>query len=572
MVTTLLTGGAVFAVASEQKEPEGITSSIVTENKEGRGFAGSYLSGRFAKDNGDIASAIYYLTKVHAEKPENLDVARQLQGMLLLEGRTEEAAALAEDIHALDKKDALSNLLLSLKAIKNKETQKALELLESSSELGRVQLWEPLITSWLDVENKQLHKALTIGQLNIDASRILPLINYHLALINNRAGFKDEAAENFLKAVEDPTDPPERIMGQLLTFYDDNNKPAKLAEAVKQYQDSHPGQYEKLPLITSMHDGVGEILYTMGGIMLSAGMSNDSAIYQQLALYIKPDFPEASLTLADSYSDLRQYKKANRYYSRIKVKSPYYKKAQLHIAINHERGGELEDALRILDTLDRHYPQDLEAMVTKGDLLRIHSKFKEAVDAYSVAINRATEMKSMYWPVYFARGSCLERLGRWDEAEKDLQQALELKPDQPDVLNYLAYGWLERNMNMAQAREMIQKAFKARPDDAEIVDSMGWSLYLQGDYSKAARYLEKAVELLPSDPTVNDHLGDAYWRIGRKTEARFQWERSLTFSPDEGLFKRLNQKIKDGLPDVQSNAANVTASQQAVKPTTSSIH
>ncbi len=138
------------------------------------------------------------------------------------------------------------------------------------------------------------------------------------------------------------------------------------------------------------------------------------------------------------------------------------------------------------------------------------------------------------WPVLFARGACLERLGKWALAEKDLRRALELKPDQPDVLNYLGYGWMERRLNLADARAMIEKAVKARPDDAEIVDSMGWALYLQGDFQHATEYLEKAVELLPGDATVNDHLGDVYWRLGHKTEARYQWERSLSFSPDSG--------------------------------------
>jgi tetratricopeptide (TPR) repeat protein len=567
LVSTFLATTSITAHAAEASRQANAAATVGEE--ESPGFAGSYLSGRFAKDNGDVGSAIYYLKRVHAEKPANLDIARQLQGLLLLKGETEDATVLAADIHKIDRKDALSNLLLALKAIRQNESQKALELLETSSETGRVQLWEPLITAWLDVENKQLDKALTISQLNLDAGRIMPLVNYHLALINSEADFKHEAAENFKKAIDNPKDPPDRIMGQMLTFYEKNGKPELLRPLVEAYRESHPDKKEGVPLIVNMRDGVAEILYTMGGIMLSAGMSNDAAIYQQLALYIKPEFPEAALTLADSYSDLRQFDRANQYYEMIAPDSAYYKKAQLHVAINYERIGELDKAIAILDSLNSKYPNSIEALVTKADFLRIHSRFEEAVKVYTLALNQAGEIKNAYWPVYFARGSCYERLGRWNDAEADLQQALELKPDQPDVLNYLAYGWLERNQNMTQARDMIETAFKARPDDAEIVDSMGWALYLNGEYASAARYLEKAVELLPGDPTVNDHLGDVYWRIGRKTEARFQWERSLTFSPDEKLFKRLNQKLKEGLPD-NHKTTSVSANQPRT-PATSSI-
>jgi tetratricopeptide (TPR) repeat protein len=561
----------VPASYSHAAEPEGedVVNQLLSES-ESEGFAGSYLSGQFAKDSGDITSAIYYLRRVHQEKPNNLDIARQLHGMLLLEGDTEEAVVLANHIHKLDKKDALSNLILALKSIKNKEPQKALELLEASSDAGRVQLWEPLITAWLDVENERLDKALMINQLNIDATRIMPLVNYHLALINSEAGFKNEAADNFKQAIENPKDPPDRIMSQLLTFYDKTDKPEVLTALVESYRQAHPDRKEGAPQIVTTRDGVGEILYTMGGIMLSAGMSNDAAIYQQLALYIKPEFPEAALTLADAYSELQQYDKANTYYAKIDRKSIYYKKAQLHIAINEERSDRLDEALTKLDELDKRFPADMEAMVTKGDLLRIHSRFDEAVASYTVAIDRIVEPKSMYWPVFFARGSCYERLNRWHDAENDLKKALELKPDQPDVLNYLAYGWLERGQNQQEARGMIQRAFKARPDDAEIVDSMGWSLYLEGDYANATRYLEKAVELLPNDPTVNDHLGDVYWRVGRKTEARFQWERSLSFSPDDKLLVKLHQKLKEGLVETEKTTS-VSANQRPVEPLPSAI-
>jgi Flp pilus assembly protein TadD len=163
-------------------------------------------------------------------------------------------------------------------------------------------------------------------------------------------------------------------------------------------------------------------------------------------------------------------------------------------------------------------------------------------------MGRVPELNVTYWPVLFARASCYERLGKWHDAEQDLQQALKLSPNQPDILNYLGYGWLEHGVHLAEARTMIETAFKASPNNAEIADSMGWSLYLQGHYEKAAEFIEKAVELLPGDPTVNDHLGDVYWRLGRKTEARYQWQRSLSFAPEQPLTNNLQRKIKDGLP------------------------
>lgn len=557
LVLTLLALASCLPPAqAENKQPE---KASITAKK--TNFAGSYLSGQYAKDRGDIGAAVYYLQRVYKENPDDIAIARQLQGMLLLQGKIDEAVALAADIKRSGKKDVLSNLLLALKGVKHGKGEDAQLALNNTSELGKVQLWEPLITAWINLENGKIDKPLKAEELKIDVGRIVPLVNYHLALINSEAGFTEEAAMNFAKAIENPKDPPERVMAQLLTFYEAHNKPAALKSVVDDFFAANPERAEiSQPMVSGMTGGVAEVLYTMGGIMLGAGMSNDAAIYQQLALYIKPDFEESTLILADAYSDLQQHELANIAYNKIEPQSQYYKRAQMRVAINYERSSNLDKALAVLDTLNKRYPDDLEIMVTKGDLLRIHSKFDEAIDAYTMAISGIKELKTSYWPVLFARGSCYERVGKWELAEVDLKKALELKPDQPDVLNYLGYGWLERGMYREQARAMIEKAFKARPDDAEIVDSMGWALYLEGDYASATPYLEKAVELLPGDPTVNDHLGDVYWRVGRKTEARFQWERSLTFSPDEDLSKRLQQKLKEGLPEIDERSATTSVS------------
>jgi Flp pilus assembly protein TadD len=202
-------------------------------------------------------------------------------------------------------------------------------------------------------------------------------------------------------------------------------------------------------------------------------------------------------------------------------------------------------------------PDSIDAWVTKGDLLRIHGHFADAVVAYSEPLKRLPELGDDAWAILFARASCLDRLGKWPEAEKDLQQALVLKPDQPDVLNYLGFTRLEHGESLQEAGVMIAKAVKARPNDAQIVDSMGWVLYLQGAYQEATQYLEKAVELLPGDPEVNDHLGDVYWRLGRKTEARFQWERSLSFSPQDKLSNSIHKKLKEGLPPPNTMADSI---------------
>jgi Flp pilus assembly protein TadD len=132
---------------------------------------------------------------------------------------------------------------------------------------------------------------------------------------------------------------------------------------------------------------------------------------------------------------------------------------------------------------------------------------------------------------------------------KDFQKALELNPDQPQVLNYLGYSWVDQGVNLEAGMEMIKKAVELRPKDGYIVDSLGWAYYRLGRFDEAVKHLERAIELRPEDPTINDHLGDAYWKVGRELEARFQWSHARDLKPEPEDLVKIEAKLKDGLAD-----------------------
>jgi Flp pilus assembly protein TadD len=151
------------------------------------------------------------------------------------------------------------------------------------------------------------------------------------------------------------------------------------------------------------------------------------------------------------------------------------------------------------------------------------------------------------WRLYFGRAVSLEKLGRWPEAEADLQSALKLRPDEPELLNYLGYSWIDRGVNLKQALAMVEKAVGANPRSGAMVDSLGWAYFKLGRYKDAVDKLEQAVELDAGDPEVNDHLGDAYWKVGRKDEALFQWRRVLTLNPDGKIKASVQAKLASPL-------------------------
>ena len=151
---------------------------------------------------------------------------------------------------------------------------------------------------------------------------------------------------------------------------------------------------------------------------------------------------------------------------------------------------------------------------------------------------------------YFARAISHERQKRWPLAEADFRKALELNPGQPQVLNYLGYSFLEMGINLDEAIEMIQEAVTARPDSGYIVDSLGWRQYRMSQYDEAVINLERAAALMALDPVVNDHLGDAFWAVGRRIEAEFEWKRALSLEPEEKDASRIRRKLEVGLDTV----------------------
>jgi Flp pilus assembly protein TadD len=183
-------------------------------------------------------------------------------------------------------------------------------------------------------------------------------------------------------------------------------------------------------------------------------------------------------------------------------------------------------------------------------MLRFDRRWEEAVVEYGRAIDRLRTVTEADWQLLYSRGIALERSKKWVQAEADFLRALELQPDEALILNYLGYSWVERGENLDRARGMIEKAVDLRPRDGYIVDSLGWVLFQLGDFDEAVRQLERAVSLRPADPVINEHLGDAYWRVGRRLEAKFQWQRALIFEPDEELIPVIEKKLTDGLDDI----------------------
>ena len=189
----------------------------------------------------------------------------------------------------------------------------------------------------------------------------------------------------------------------------------------------------------------------------------------------------------------------------------------------------------------------LQVLDALGSIQRSRKLYADSTETYTRAIALIAKVDRRHWPYFYARGTSFERLKNWSAAEADLVKALELAPDQPLVLNYLGYSWIDQGLNLDKGMALIEKAVALKPDDGYIVDSLGWAHFKLGNYKEAVRYLERAVELKPDDPILNDHLGDALWRAGREREARFQWDQALSLNPEPEDLEKIRKKLSVGL-------------------------
>ena len=275
-------------------------------------------------------------------------------------------------------------------------------------------------------------------------------------------------------------------------------------------------------------------------------------LYARIATYLKPDFPVAQLLMGDILDNGHQYNDSITLYESVKADSSYSWLARLKMADSLKNVDRLDEAKALLEVMAKERPKEIEPLIRLGSYLRVREEYAGAVNAYNRAFERVDADSPSHWTLYYYRGICLERMKRWSEAEKDFLKALELNPDQPYVLNYLGYSWVDQGVNLNRARAMIERAVEQRRDDGYIVDSMGWVLYRLGDYEDAVQHLERAVELRPLDPIISDHLGDAYWRVGRKHEARFQWRRALSLKPEQEEVVKIEAKIERGLGEPEN--------------------
>lgn len=530
-----------------------VSTPVVAE-----GVAGNYLAARHASIFSDYSEAAMYYTRLLAADPSNPGLLENAVMSYVALGKIETALPIVRQMQNKGIDAQIASMVLVADQFKREAFDEVLADLGAGGTVGP--LVDGLVRAWAQLGLGHMSEALDAFDAVAASPGLEAFGAYHKALALAVVG-DFEGADKIFSGKENVVLQATRrgviAHAEVLSQLERNPAAIELMDAA--FGDAaDPGVEalrarleagDMLPFasVRSATEGAAEVFYGVAGAVSSEASEGYTLLYSRISEYLRADNIDAILLSAGLLEAMERYDLATETYNKVPRDSDAFHAAELGRAEALRKSGKVEASVEVLNQLAKAYPDLPVIQITLGDTLRGLERYADAVTAYDRAIEILGEPQPSQWFVYYTRGIAYERTKRWAKAETDLRMALTLNPDQPQVLNYLGYSFVEQGTNLDEALGMIERAVAARPDDGYITDSLGWVLFRLGRYQDAVSPMERAAELMPVDPVVNDHLGDVYWAVGRSLEAQFQWRRALSFDPEEKDATRIRRKLEVGL-------------------------
>lgn len=524
---------------------------------------GNYLASQHAQRQKDWERASDYLARVLEQDTENLDLQKHAMVVAMGAGQVGRAISLGREVYKKDSENLLAALFSALHYFEAENYLAARDVLNSLEDDNVAFFIVPVLNLWIDAAE---------GKFDLTGLEENPFYAYHVMQVGHYINRGADAALFALDTL-DSVDPDIRDLpkiADLLAVLGQKESALNLYQFLQQKGLQSKENKEKISLLqqekvdkdqirslvtidlaANPKNGIALIFQDMAEILFREKSDDSAVIFAQMALYLDRSLERSSMIIGGVLARHQQYAQAIDYFKKIKPDQPTYKTAQRNIADLYVEQENQQQAIDVLQDLYDRY-EDIDYQIQIGDIYRYKEDYKNSVVAYDRALKQWDDgnVPEEYWYVLYSRGMSYERLKEFEKSEDDLLKALEHKPNHPYLLNYLAYSWADQGKNLEKSLDMLRQASGLLPEDGYIADSLGWVYYRLQDFDKAVPHLERAVELLPYDMTVNDHLGDAYWRVGRKMEARFQWQRAVNYSEEnsgESSKEVIRQKLAKGL-------------------------
>ncbi len=511
------------------------------------GVFGDFLDGQFAMAQVDPAEAATWFLRALAADPTSPELTQQAFLACVLSGR-QEAVQLARQLPD----NQAAQLLLGDTEARAGNWAAAEQRFRALPRQGLTQLLQPLLVAWSQAGAGHTEAAIATLRPLIDGQRFRGVYALHAAMILDLAGDTAAAGRNYRLAQGEFPGLDLRLAQILASWEVRDGHQAEAMHLLGQVAQATPYLAIALPglvgdlhrrVVTRATDGIAEAYLALAGALRQQDAGDFAMLLLRFALDLRPDFTAARLMAAEILTGENHPDFALQMLIPVADSDPLGAPVRLQRATLEDRLGRTDQALHDLARLSQDYPDSPLPDAQIGDIQRLRQHFPEAVAAYDQAIARLKSPEQAGWLLYYSRGIAHDRMHEWPKAQADFEHALALAPDQPAVLNYLGYSWADADKHLPEAKQMIDKAIRQRPNDGAIIDSLGWVLLREGDINAAVATLERAVELEPQDATINGHLGDAYWAAGRRLEATYQWRRALTLNPEPGDAAKLEAKL-----------------------------
>lgn len=596
LIIRLLSSAAISAsialaglTAAKAEENPAAAAEVETFNPQAvDSFSGAFLAARTADVDKDYATAIPLYKIALQYDPTNTEVKERLMITLLLSGDFSEGVKLAETLKDDAAVERITTVVRGMDAIRKREYRTAEKVLVYSGPNDLDRMMNGLLLAWAKFGDGKTKEALA-SISDMDGPDWFAIFqNYHAGAIAAAAGDKDTARKRLNDAILDRNGgsaAPDTFMRSVMALArlearDGNKQKALDAISVgenlvsgyaplKALRDSIERGEKQEQQVRTAAQGAAAVLFSIGGALNREGAEDIVSLYLQISRALDGESADTLVLLGGLAENQEKPEIAIEFYRQVPENSPMRRISELQLGLQLADLGKVDEAKSHLQALITADPKDMRSYLAYGSVLSDAKEYKEMGEVYDRAVDQMGNVPNRsQWTIYFQRGIAYERQKKWDLAEPNFRKALELNPEQPQVLNYLGYSWVDMNTNLEEGLDMIRRAVSVKPDDGYIVDSLGWAYFRLGQYDDAVTELERAAELRAGDPTINDHLGDAYWRVGRKLEATFQWNRALGLKPDEAEIPKIKAKIESGLPETSNPppaAAQAIEQKQPVK-------
>lgn len=585
-IAALSIGAGTTPAFAETKPADKVAETVTFDPAKVNTFSGAFLAARTADVDQDFKTAITLYQKALEFDTANVEIRQRLMIAQLLSGDFDAGAKIADSLKGDSSVERVTTIIRALAAIKDKEFSGAEKVLKYTGPNDLDRMVNTLLTAWARAGAGKSKEALALVNGMKGPGWISIFQKYHAGAIALVAGNTEAARKSLNDAVADreggatATDTYMRAVMALARLeanvgnkqkaldtiavgdtFAPNYAPLKaLRESIE--RGEKPQQQVQTPI-----EGAAAVMFSIAGALNREGAEEIVTLYLQTSRALDPKSADTLILLGGLAEAQKQPDRAIAFYREVPVDSPMHRISELQLGLTLAQTDKVDEARKHLKSLLDSDPSDIRSYLAYGSVLSDAKDYAAMAANYDKAVEVIGAVpKKSDWTIFFQRAIAYERLKQWDKAEPNFKRALELNPEQPQVLNYLGYSWVDKNMNLDQAMDMIRRAVELRPNDGYIVDSLGWAHFRLGAFDEAVEELERAIELRAGDPTINDHLGDAYWRVGRKIEAVYQWNRALIGESEEVDKSKVKEKIANGLPPLEKDAQNTAKKDQPPLP------